>query len=131
MRLVVGVMDSAHGLFSEGTETKLGQGGRAIAEQDCVLISGGCSGLPYAAVQGARAAGGLVIGISPGLSRDEHVAGFQSPGRNTTSTRTAAAGRWCRARRETGARDVATAVAVVKAWAPFVRGSGLSKKVSP
>lgn len=79
MRLAIGVMGSADGPFSQETEAKLIQLGRAIAERDCVLITGGCPGLPYAAVQGARAAGGLVIGISPGLSRDEHIDKYRSP----------------------------------------------------
>lgn len=78
-KLAIGVMGSAEGSFAEETRAKLVQLGRAIAERDCVLITGGCPGLPYAAVQGAKAAGGLVIGISPGLSRDEHVYKYGSP----------------------------------------------------
>jgi uncharacterized protein (TIGR00725 family) len=35
--------------------------------------------LPQAAVQGAKEAGGLVIGISPGLSLDEHVHKYGAP----------------------------------------------------
>lgn len=45
--------------------------GEAIAAAGAVLITGGCPGLPYEAVRGARARGGLVVGISPGLSIDE------------------------------------------------------------
>src|SRR5262249_54715298 len=45
----------------------------AIAERGCTLVTGACPGLPYAAVQGARARNGLVVGISPGLSQDEHI----------------------------------------------------------
>ena len=37
------------------------------------------SGLPYEAVRGAKAKGGLVIGISPGLSLDEHRGRYRSP----------------------------------------------------
>jgi uncharacterized protein (TIGR00725 family) len=41
--------------------------------------SGGCPGLPYEAVRGAKAKGGLVVGISPGLSVDEHRGKYGSP----------------------------------------------------
>lgn len=37
-----------------------------------MLITGGCPGLPYEAVRGAKTKGGLVVSISPGLSIDEH-----------------------------------------------------------
>ncbi len=79
MKITIGVMGSAGGTYSDEAYTKLVQLGRAIAEQDCILITGGCPGLPYAAVQGAKAADGMVIGISPGLSRDEHVQKYHSP----------------------------------------------------
>jgi len=55
------------------------QVGEAIARADCVLVTGGCPGLPLAAARGAKNAGGMVIGISPGLSLEEHVFKFESP----------------------------------------------------
>ena len=79
MKLTIGVMGSASGSFDEASWAKLIRLGRAIAERDCTLITGACPGLPYAAVQGARAADGLVVGISPGLSLDEHVRKYDSP----------------------------------------------------
>jgi uncharacterized protein (TIGR00725 family) len=79
MKLTIGVMGSASESVDEGTVSKLIRLGRAIAENDCTLITGGCPGLPYAAVRGAKAAGGLVVGISPGLSRDEHIGKYNSP----------------------------------------------------
>jgi len=79
MKMTIGVMGSASGAFGEETLLKLIRLGRAIAHQDAVLITGACPGLPYAAVRGAKAAGGMVIGISPGLSRVEHVHKYQSP----------------------------------------------------
>jgi uncharacterized protein (TIGR00725 family) len=79
MKITIGVMGSAGGVYSEEVDTRLMQLGRAIAEHDCILITGGCPGLPYAAVQGAKAAGGMVVGISPGLSLDEHVQKYHSP----------------------------------------------------
>lgn len=79
MKLSIGVMGSATGKFNASDEAKAYALGRSIVLQDCILITGGCPGLPYAAVQGARAEGGLVVGISPGLSRDEHVYKYESP----------------------------------------------------
>ncbi len=79
MKLVVGVMGSAGGPHATLAEAKATALGRAIAERDCILITGGCTGLPYAAVQGAKAAGGTVVGISPGLSQDEHIHKYDSP----------------------------------------------------
>lgn len=79
MKLVIGVMGSATGGPPETAVTGAFRLGRAIAEADCVLITGGCPGLPYAALQGAKAAGGLVVGISPGLSLEEHRDKYHSP----------------------------------------------------
>ncbi len=79
MKITIGVMGSAGGVYSDEAYSRLGQLGKAIAEHDCILITGGCPGLPYAAVQGAKTAGGMVVGISPGLSLDEHVQKYHSP----------------------------------------------------
>lgn len=79
MRLTIGVMGSATAVADEVQDVRLEELGRAIAEHECTLITGACPGLPYAAVRGARSAGGLIVGISPGLSRDEHVKKYQSP----------------------------------------------------
>lgn len=79
MKLTIGVMGSATGSLDDEVLGRCLQLGRTIAERGCVLITGACPGLPYAAVQGAKAAGGLVVGISPGLSRDEHVRKYNSP----------------------------------------------------
>ncbi len=79
MKLTIGVMGSASETVHAAHMEKASRLGRAIAERDCVLITGGCPGLPYAAVQGASAAGGLVVGISPGLSNVEHIEKYHSP----------------------------------------------------
>jgi hypothetical protein len=79
MRLTIGVMGSSGGDVSEATLAKAHHLGEAIAARDAVLITGGCPGLPYEAVRGAKAKGGLVIGISPGLSLDEHRGKYRSP----------------------------------------------------
>ncbi len=79
MKITIGVMGSAGGVYDDEASTRIVQLGKAIAEHDCILITGGCPGLPYAAVQGAKAAGGMVVGISPGLSLDEHAQKYHSP----------------------------------------------------
>jgi uncharacterized protein (TIGR00725 family) len=45
--------------------------GRGIAQRDAVLICGGLSGVMEHAARGARAAGGLTIGLLPGENPDE------------------------------------------------------------
>ena len=79
MRLTIGVMGSSGGDLSAANLAKAHRLGEAIAARDAVLITGGCPGLPYEAVRGAKAKGGLVIGISPGLSLDEHRGKYHSP----------------------------------------------------
>lgn len=53
--------------------------GSVIAQQGLVLVTGACPGLPHESALGARAQGGLSIGISPALSLDEHVYTYGSP----------------------------------------------------
>ncbi len=79
MRLKVGVMGSATGRMSRAHRELSYRLGTAIAEEGCVTITGGAPGLPLEAARGARDAGGLVVGISPGLSLWEHVNKYQSP----------------------------------------------------
>jgi uncharacterized protein (TIGR00725 family) len=79
MKLTIGVMGSSGGPLSAAARQKAYQLGEAIAERGAILITGGCPGLPYEAVKGAKARGGLVIGISPGLSVDEHRTKYASP----------------------------------------------------
>lgn len=58
---------------------KTEQLGEAVGEQDCVLITGACPGLPFAAARGAKRKGATVVGISPGLSLFEHAYKYESP----------------------------------------------------
>ncbi len=79
MALKIGVMGGASG---DMTAAALAAGeliGRAVAQAGCVLITGACPGLPLAAARGAKLGGGTVVGISPGLSLDEHVGKYRSP----------------------------------------------------
>jgi uncharacterized protein (TIGR00725 family) len=78
-RLSIGVMGASGGELPDEVRERCYRLGRAIAEHDAVLITGACPGLPYDAVRGAKAAAGLVIGISPGLSIEEHRGKYHSP----------------------------------------------------
>ncbi|MDA8290434.1 MAG: hypothetical protein M0Z33_01960 [Actinomycetota bacterium] len=77
--LVVGVMGSASGTIDPAVAASARALGRAIARSGCTLITGACPGLPQEAVLGASECGGLVLGISPALSEQEHVARYRSP----------------------------------------------------
>jgi len=79
MRLVVGVMGTASEEYTRAAADQAYALGHAVATHGFVLITGACPGLPYECACGARAAGGLSIGISPALSLDEHVQKYRSP----------------------------------------------------
>jgi len=79
VKLTIGVMGSSGGNLADEIKLRVFRLGEVIAEQGAVLITGGCPGLPYEAVRGAKAKGGLVVGISPGLSIDEHRGKYRSP----------------------------------------------------
>ena len=79
MKLTIGVMGSSGGDLSAEVREKAYRLGETIAEHNAILITGGCPGLPYEAVRGAKAKGGLVVGISPGLSVEEHQGKYNSP----------------------------------------------------
>ena len=79
MKLTIGVMGSSGGDFNPELKRNIFRLGQAIAEHDAILITGGCPGLPYEAVRGAKSKGGMTLGISPGLSIEEHQGKYRSP----------------------------------------------------
>ena len=79
MRIKVGVMGAAGGKMTKFAKEQSYLLGRAIAEAGCVLMTGGCPGLPLEAARGAKYAGGLTVGISPGLNLHEHSVLYKSP----------------------------------------------------
>ncbi len=79
MPMKIGVMGGASGIFEKSHLDKAHQLGEAIAERGCILITGGCPGLPLAAACGSKRKKGFVIGISPALSLDEHMNKYRSP----------------------------------------------------
>lgn len=79
MKLKIGVMGSASGKISKAHKKLAFDLGSIIAKNDCITITGACPGLPLEAARGAKENGGLVIGISPALSKKEHVEKYHSP----------------------------------------------------
>ncbi len=79
MKLKIGVMGSATGRLSRECRKLAFELGRVIAEEGCITVTGACPGLPLESAKGASSAGGLVVGISPGLSEWEHVNKYHSP----------------------------------------------------
>lgn len=53
--------------------------GREIARQNCVLVTGATTGAPHWASIGAKEEGGISIGLSPAVSKLEHVEKYKLP----------------------------------------------------
>jgi uncharacterized protein (TIGR00725 family) len=53
--------------------------GRAIVEQECILMTGETDGLPELVAQAVRHYGGFTVGISPAHSFEEHQARYGQP----------------------------------------------------
>ncbi len=79
MRMKVGVVGSAGGELTPEVLDRARQMGRCLASHDIIVVTGAAPGLPHQAVLGAKEVGGLVIGISPALSLDEHRDVYGSP----------------------------------------------------
>lgn len=79
MKVQIGVMGSAGGQISAEELDLARRTGHRIAELGCTIVTGACPGLPHAAVLGATEAGGISLGVSPALSREEHVNVYGSP----------------------------------------------------
>lgn len=79
MKLKIGVMGSASGRMSKTHKLLAYELGCAIAENDCITITGACPGFPLESAKGAKSKGGLVVGISPALSEKEHIEKYKSP----------------------------------------------------
>lgn len=77
-KLQIGVMGGAFHYTSKALEASY-EIGKEIARRDAVLVTGGTTGIPYKAAQGAKEVGGLSIGISPAVDRKEHVEKFGKP----------------------------------------------------
>jgi len=78
-RIKIGVMGSAGGHMDEHVVERCRELGRAIADEGCAILTGGCPGLPHHAIIGCKEHGGMTIGVSPALSLQEHVETYRSP----------------------------------------------------
>lgn len=78
MKTMIGVMGSVSGYHTRAGELSYALG-QAIARRDCIIVTGACPGLPHDAVLGAKAAGGLTVGVSPGHNFAEHTIKYDSP----------------------------------------------------
>ena len=89
---------------SKDIKKKAQELGREIVRQNCILITGATTGVPYYAAQGANRLNGISIGFSPAASKIEHkkvyrlpvdefdvmvYTGFDYSGRNLLMTRAA------------------------------------------
>lgn len=72
-------MGSAGGRITNAELALARRLGHRIGERGCTIVTGACPGLPHAAVLGAHEAGGESLGVSPALSREEHVNMYNSP----------------------------------------------------
>jgi uncharacterized protein (TIGR00725 family) len=79
MNIQIGVMGSAGGVITDSELDLARQLGRAIAQANCTIVTGACPGLPHAAVLGAHEVHGISLGVSPALSREEHINVYNSP----------------------------------------------------
>jgi uncharacterized protein (TIGR00725 family) len=53
--------------------------GQAVADRDCILVTGATTGFPDLVSRAARQRGGWTIGISPASCREEHLAHYGLP----------------------------------------------------
>ncbi|MHB2018868.1 MAG: SLOG cluster 4 domain-containing protein, partial [Candidatus Xenobia bacterium] len=81
MKLRIGVMGAASGKGAEDPEAlRISyEVGKWVAKSGCIMVTGACPGLPYAAARGALDSGGFVLGVSPAYSHQEHVQEYLSP----------------------------------------------------
>ena len=63
----------------QGIEEISKQVGREIARQNCVLVTGATTGVPYFAAQGCKEAGGFNVGFSPATSEAAHLKIYKLP----------------------------------------------------
>jgi uncharacterized protein (TIGR00725 family) len=83
----IGVMGSAQEALTEADQARLAAVaaslGRAIVEQDCLLITGETTGLPELVAQAVRKHGGITVGVSPAHSFEEHQERYGLPGQES------------------------------------------------
>ncbi len=82
-RCQIGVMGSANDVLTEAERQRLldiaERLGAAIAERECLVVTGATTGLPDMVSRAVRQHGGLAIGISPAANATEHREHYQYP----------------------------------------------------
>jgi len=78
MALKIGVSGSS-GKASKPALKKAFELGKEIALKKWILVTGGCDGIPFAAVLGAKSAGGKTIAVSPAKNKKKHQEKFNYP----------------------------------------------------
>lgn len=78
-RVKVGVMGSSASKVDSSVVSLAAELGRVIAGHHCILVTGATTGVPDLVSRSAQSHGGLTIGISPAISRQEHVSKFLLP----------------------------------------------------
>ncbi len=64
----------------ENTEKLASELGKEIAQSGCILVTGGCPGLPHAAAKAAASLGGRTLAFSPSWTLEEHKKDFPVDG---------------------------------------------------
>lgn len=75
----IGVSGSAENNCAPGAFAKAREVGRQIALAGAVCVTGDTVGIPHAAAHGAKAGRGFTAGISPAISRQEHLRKYHLP----------------------------------------------------
>ena len=79
LKYKIGVSGSAKDNCAPGAFKKAYEVGREVARQGAILVNGATTGIPQKAAEGAKHANGLVIGISPAVSKKEHLRKYKLP----------------------------------------------------
>lgn len=79
LRYKIAVSGSARNNCAPGAYLKAKLLGHEIAKQNAVLITGATTAIPYWACMGAKEHGGISIGISPAVSKIEHIHKYHLP----------------------------------------------------
>jgi uncharacterized protein (TIGR00725 family) len=53
--------------------------GEELVKHDCIVVTGATTGAPYWVAKAAKQAGGIVIGLSPAISEQEHIKKYRLP----------------------------------------------------
>lgn len=77
--MTIGVMGAPGGVHASAGMGRCYELGRAIARRGFVLVSEAGPGLPLHAARGAKDEGGMTIGLSPGLTFEEHLETYGVP----------------------------------------------------